>query len=48
MPRHSSFRRADGVALHIRKAAHAEPEQLAVHRALTINPASAGISKTIT
>jgi hypothetical protein len=43
----ASFRLADGRALHIRKATRAEPEQLAIYRALTINPAPGGISKTI-
>lgn len=44
----ASFRRADGGALHLRKATRAEPEQLAIYRALNINPAPGGISKTFT
>jgi transposase len=43
----ASFRRTDGKALHIRKATRAEPEQLAIYRALEVNPAPGGISKTI-
>ena len=43
----ASFRRADGKALHIRKATRAEPEQMAIYRALEVNPAPGGISKTI-
>jgi hypothetical protein len=43
----ASFRRADGKALHIRKATRAEPEQMAIYRALKVNPAPGGISKTI-
>ncbi|MFA5925093.1 MAG: hypothetical protein WC856_28070, partial [Methylococcaceae bacterium] len=40
-------RRADGKALHVRKATRAEPEQMAIYRALKVNPAPGGISKTI-
>jgi transposase len=43
----ASFRRADGKALHVRKATRAEPEQMAIYRALKVNPAPGGISKTI-
>ena len=43
----ASFRRADGKALHVRKASRAEPEQMAIYRALKVNPAPGGISKTI-
>jgi transposase len=43
----ASFRRADGKVLHIRKATRAEPEQMAIYRALKVNPAPGGISKTI-
>jgi transposase len=44
----ASFRRADGGAIHIRKATRAEPEQLLIYQALNINPAPGGISKTMT
>jgi hypothetical protein len=43
----ASSRRADGGAIHIRKATRAEPEQLAIYQALNINPVPGGISKTI-
>ena len=43
----ASFRRADGKALHVRKATRAEPEQMAIYQALKVNPAPGGISKTI-
>jgi len=43
----ASFRRADSKALHVRKATRAEPEQMAIYRALKVNPAPGGISKTI-
>ena len=43
----ANFRRADGKALHIRKATRAEPEQMAIYSALKVNPAPGGISKTI-
>ena len=42
----ASFRRADGGAMHIRKATRAEPDQLAIYRALNVDPAPGGISKT--
>ena len=44
----ASFRRADGGAIHIRKATRAEPEQLLIYQALNINSAPGGISKTMT
>lgn len=44
----ASFRRADGGAIHIRKATRAEPEQLLIYQALNINPAPGGISKIMT
>jgi len=34
-------------ALHVRKATRAEPEQMAIYRALKVNPAPGGVSKTI-
>ena len=43
----ASFRRADGKALHVRKATKAEPEQMVIYKALKANPAPGGISKTI-
>jgi len=43
----ASFRRADGKALHIRKATRAEPEQMVIYQTLKVNPAPGGISKTI-
>jgi len=43
----ASFRRADGGAIHIRKATRAEPEQLEIYQALNINPAPGGVNKTM-
>jgi transposase len=43
----ATFRRADGKALHVRKATRAEPEQMTIYQALKTNPAPGGISKTI-
>jgi hypothetical protein len=43
----ANFRRADGKALHIRKATRAEPEQMVIYQTLKVNPAPGGISKTI-
>jgi transposase len=43
----ASFRRADGRALHVRKATRAEPEQAAIYRALNLNLAPGGITKTL-
>jgi hypothetical protein len=48
MQGYRQFRRADGGALHIRKATRAEPEQLAIYQALNCNPVPGGISKTMT
>jgi transposase len=41
------FRRADGRALHIRKATRAEPAQLALYQALGLNPSPGGITKLL-
>jgi transposase len=43
----ASFRRADGRALHVRKATRAEPEQLAIYRVLNLDSAPGGVYKTI-
>ncbi len=43
----ASFRRTDGRALHVRKATQAEPDQAAIYRALNLNPAPGGTTKTI-
>jgi hypothetical protein len=43
----ASFMRADGRALHVRKATRAEPEQLAIYRALNLGSAPGGVCKTI-
>jgi transposase len=43
----ATFRRADGRTLHVRKATRAEPEALAIYRALNLNPMPGGIVKTI-
>jgi transposase len=43
----ASFRRADGKALHVRKATRAEPEQMVIYLALKVSPTPGGISKTI-
>jgi transposase len=42
----TSFLRADGRALHVRKATRAEPEQLAIYRALNLDSAPGGVCKT--
>ena len=42
-----STERGEGKALHVRKATSAEPEQMAIYRALKVNFAPGGISKTI-
>jgi len=42
-----SLRRADGKALHVRKATKAEPEQMAIYQTLKVNSAPGGICKTI-
>ena len=38
---------ADKKALHVRKATRAELEQMAIYRALKVNPAPGGICKPI-
>jgi len=43
----ASFRRTDGKALHVRKTTKAEPEQMAIYRAMNLNPAPGGIRKTL-
>ena len=43
----ATFRRADGRALHVRKATRAEPRQLAIYAALGIDPSPGGVQKTI-
>jgi hypothetical protein len=43
----ASFRRTGGRALHVRKATRAEPGQLAIYRALNLDPAPGGVRKTI-
>jgi hypothetical protein len=43
----ASFLRADGRALHVRKATRAEPEQLAIYRTLKLDSAPGGVCKTI-
>jgi len=41
----ATFRRADGRTLHVRKATRAEPGQLALYRALGLDPAPGGVKK---
>ena len=43
----ATFRRADGRALHVRKATRAEPRQLAIYAALGVDPSPGGVQKTI-
>ena len=43
----ATFRRADGRALHVRKATRAEPRQRAIYAALGIDPSPGGVQKTI-
>lgn len=43
----ATFRRADGLTLHVRKATRAEPEQLEIYKALNLNPAPGGIKKMV-
>jgi transposase len=43
----ATFRRADGLALHVRKATRAEPEQLKIYQALGLNPAPGGTKKMV-
>jgi transposase len=42
----ASFQRAEGGALHIRKATRPEPELAAIYQALNLNPLPGGIQKT--
>ena len=43
----ATFRRADGLTLHVRKATRAEPEQLTIYEALGFNPAPGGTKKMV-
>jgi len=43
----ATFRRADGLALHVRKTTRAEPEQLKIYQALGLNPAAGGVKKMV-
>jgi len=43
----ATFRRADGRTLHVRKPTRAEPQALAIYRALYLDPVPGGIVKTI-
>ena len=43
----ATFRRADGLTLHVRKATRAEPEQLKIYTALGIDPAPGGAKKMV-
>ncbi len=43
----TTFRRAEGRTLHVRKATRAEPTQLAIYKALGIDPAPGGTRKTL-
>ena len=43
----ATFRRADGRALHVRKATRAEPRQRAIYAALGVDPSPGGVQKTI-
>ena len=42
----ASFRRADGKALHIRKATRLETELAAIYQALNLDPLPGGVQKT--
>jgi hypothetical protein len=42
----ASFLRADGGALHVRKATRPEPELLALYKALALDPLPGGVQKT--
>lgn len=42
----ASFRRADGGALHVRKATRPEPELAAIYQALNLDPLPGGVQKT--
>jgi transposase len=41
----TTFRQRDGRALHVRKATNAEPELMAIYRALGVNPEPGGTKK---
>ena len=41
----TTFRRADGLSLHVRTTTRAEPEQLSVYQALGLNPSPGGVKK---
>jgi hypothetical protein len=43
----ASFQRAEGGALHIRKATRPEPELAAIYQALNLDPLPGGVQKTI-
>lgn len=43
----ATFRRADGLTLHVRKATRAEPEQLKIYQTLGINSAPGGVKKMV-
>jgi transposase len=43
----TSFRRADGLSLHIRNTTRAEPEQLEIYQALNLNPSPGGVKKMV-
>lgn len=43
----ATFRRADGLTLHVRKTTRAEPEQLEIYQALNLNPAPGGVKKMV-
>lgn len=42
----ATFRRADGGAVHVRKATRPEPELLAIYNALDLDPLPGGVQKT--
>ena len=43
----TTFRRADGLTLHVRTTTRAEPEQLAIYQALELNPSPGGTKKMV-
>ena len=43
----ATFRRADGRALHLRKATEAETGPMAIYQALGVNPSPGGVSKML-
>ena len=43
----ATFRRADGLTLHVRKTTRAEPEQLKIYQALGLDPAPGGVKKMV-